>query len=141
LWGQSTLIETKTAVRYECKIAVGDVSLEAARDVWKKLKMTPQTIKSLDPNGQSKWWYFYHGKIMPELLKIELWGRDGYVPASTHQLSQIASEVGQLREKFEFIIPPNEPWALNVRLKDPKDKTPLWVLEETSPADRYPASS
>ena len=135
--GQGATTPSQTAVRYVCQIAEGNKSLEPARSVWKRLNVSSRILKSLDPNGQSKWWYFYHGVIPPERFTVELWGRHGYVPATSAQLLRIVAEVETLRDKFEFIVPPDEPWALDLRLKDKSDKSPLWVLEEAFPADRY----
>ncbi len=136
-WGGTTSIPFKTAVRYVCNIPEGDSNLELARSVWKRLNVSSKVVKKLDSTGQSKWWYFYHGVIPPERFTVELWGRHGFVPATSDQLSRIVTEVDSVRDKFEFIVPPNEPWVLDLRLKDPSDKSPLWVLKEACPADRF----
>ena len=136
-WGNGTSGPWQIAVRYVCQIAEGDNRLEPARSVWKRLNVSSKTVKGLDPNGQSKWWYFYHGVISPERFTVELWGRHGFVPATSAQLSRIVTEVDILRDKFEFIVPPDEPWALDLKLKDQSDKSPSWVLKEAFPADRY----
>ncbi|HEX3314066.1 MAG TPA: hypothetical protein VHR72_04195 [Gemmataceae bacterium] len=136
-WGSSVSVPFKTAVRYVCHLDASDNKVESARSVWKRLDVSSRILKKLDPNGQSKWWYFYHGVIPPERFAVELWGRHGYVPTTRDQLARIAAEVDNLRNKFELIVPPKEPWALDVRLKDESDKSPLWVLNEACPADRY----
>jgi hypothetical protein len=136
-WGGSTSIPFKTAVRYVCKITEGDSNLEPARNLWKRLSLPSKAIKTFDPNGQSKWWYFYHGVIPPERFTVELWGSKGYVPLTSVQLPRIVSEMDVLRDEFEFIVPPDEPWTLDLKLKDESDKSPLWVLEESCPADRF----
>ena len=136
-WGGAASLAFKTAVRYVCDIPDSDTKLEPARSLWKRLNVSSIAVTLLDPNGQSKWWYFYHGVIRPERFTVEFWGRHGFIPATSSQLSQIVTEVDIIRDKFEFIVPWNEPWALDLRLKDPKDKSPLWVLNEENPADRY----
>jgi hypothetical protein len=136
-WGGTTSLAFKTAVRFVCDIPDGDSKLEPARSVWKRLNVPPKAVKLLDSTGQSKWWFFYHGVIPPERFTVEFWGSKGYVPMTSEQLSPIVAEVSLVRDKFEFLVPPNEPWALDLRLKDESDQSPLWLLQEERPADRF----
>lgn len=61
----------------------------------------------------------------------------GYVPVEGGELFWILDEIATVRDKFEFIVPPDEPWALDVRLKNELDTSPLWLLEEAYPAVRF----
>lgn len=136
-WGGSRSKAFKTAVRYVCDIPDGDSKLEPARNTWKRLNVSPKVVKLLDSIGQSKWWFFYHGVIPPERFTVEFWGSKGYVPMTSDQLAPIVAEVTLVRDKFEFLVPPDEPWALDLRLKDESDPSPLWLLQEERPADRF----
>jgi hypothetical protein len=132
---------TSTAIRYRCHIPDGDTKLEPARDTWKRLGVPAKYVREgLDPNGQSKWWYFYHGTIPTNRFSVELRGEAGYVLPSTPELTLVVAEVRAVRDKFHFVVPANKPWALNVVLKDKSDESPFWLLDETHPADRYLAA-
>lgn len=129
---------TKTAVRYTCRIPDGDPKLESALETWRRVGVPAKYVReNLNPHGQAKWWFFYHGIIPPDRFTVELWGKAGYVPVSGPELGRVVAEVATVREKFDFVVPPEMPWALAAVLKDESDESPLWVLDETHPADRY----
>jgi hypothetical protein len=129
--------DQKKAVRYRCEIPADDPLLRPARDVWRKLKVQPRFLKILDPYGQSKWWYFYRVVIPRTRFRVQLLGRSGYVDVSEPDLERLAGEVAVVRDAFELETPPDRPWDLLVRLKNPQDETPLWLYHETHPAERY----
>ncbi|QEL16858.1 hypothetical protein [Limnoglobus roseus] len=129
--------EPKKAVRYRCEVAADDPLLRPARAVWRDLGVTPRQMRALDPRGESKWWSVYFGVIPMQAIGVELRGRNGYVAVGEPDTARIATEVAILRDRFEFIVPPDEPWALDLRLKDPTDPSPFWVLREAYPADRF----
>jgi hypothetical protein len=127
----------KKAVRYACEIRSDDPLLQPARDLWREMKVQRESIKLLDPYGQSKWWYFYRGVIPRASFRVQLRGRSGYVDFPDPKLDRIAGEVAAVREKFEFERPDDRPWELLLRLKNPDDEAPLRFFYETHPAERY----
>lgn len=134
-WGVSEPI--KTAVRYACNLPDGDERLEATRNAWKRLNIPKAFQDKLDPQRQAKWWSFWHGTIPVEWFTVELRGKGGYVMLTDTDRERVLYEVSAVREKFEFVVPPDEPHALDARLKDGSDKSPLWLLVEVYPADRF----
>ena len=135
LWG--TVLPHKTAVRYTCRIDECDERLEPTRRGWVRLGVTRRFARAMDPAGQAKWWYFYHGRIPPERFTVELWGAKGYTPISGPRLEQIEAVVRAARDQFDFISPRGRPWMLTCQLKNPADESPFWLLTETHPADRF----
>jgi len=142
LWGKPERDPHKTAVRYACHLEDGDDKQEPARSAWRQLNVPPKYLKQrLDPLGQAKWWYFYHGVIPPGQFTVEFWGRRGYVPVPPGALSRIAAEVELARGFFEFFVQPGKPLDLFMKLKNPADTAPLWLMEEAFPADRFLSDS
>lgn len=135
-WANAGPDPVKTAVWYVCRLPAGDTRLEPARAAWKRLGVSPRAVKGLDPYGQSKWWSFYHGAIPPAWFTVELRGRHGYVPVTGADLASAVAEVAVVRDRFEFVVPPEMPWGLAAVLKDESDQSPLWLLEEGYPADQ-----
>jgi len=134
----------KTAVRYTCRIQDGDLRLLPAVLTWRKNKVSPKAIRrNLDPYGQARYWYFFHGVITPDMFTVELRGRCGYVPASGTDLAQVLEEVSAARDRIEFVRPPDRPWELIGKLKKGYEPTPenTWIFSEIYPADRFMAAA
>jgi hypothetical protein len=105
----------KLAVRYVCRIDAGDPLLEPTRAAWKRLRYPPRACKILDPLGQSKWWYFYHGVIAPDRLTVELRHPGGYYRPTPEELADLAEFVAEERAKFAFEDDPNMPGVVYMK--------------------------
>lgn len=129
----------KTAVRLVCKINGGDARLEPALAAWKRLGVPPKFIReSLNPHGQAKWWYFYHGTIAPAEFAVELRGRNEYHPFPS--LDKVLTEVAAARDFYTFFVPDGFPWAQAVKLKNPESEDgpgTNWIFNEVFPAERF----
>jgi len=134
-WGAS--FSMKPAVRYVCRLPDGDKRLEATRDAWKRLNIPKAFRDILDPQGQAKWWWFWHGVIPPDLFTVELRGRDGYKAVEGRDLKRVAGEVAAVRERLRFEPHPDAPSILIIHVKDENDDEALAVLDEVYPADKY----
>jgi hypothetical protein len=134
-WGREPCPE-KTSVRFVCAIPGGDDKLEPARKVWDRLRVWKQFKDVLAPFGQVKWWYFYHGLIPLDRLAVQFRGRAGYVDVSAEAMARVVPIVAAEREKYATYTPPDEPWALDVRTKDPAYKD-LWLLDDVFAAERF----
>src|SRR5262249_5588032 len=80
-WGGAAA-PLKTTVRYVCPLPDGDPRLEPCRQAWQRLAVPKRWREHLDPKGESKWWYFWHGTIPLDGRDVQLRGKNGYVTVS-----------------------------------------------------------
>jgi hypothetical protein len=101
------------------------------------LRVKPRFLKALDPYGQAKWWSIYRSVIPPDRFRVRFEACDGYIDLLERELTRVRRAVAEVRERFEFVEPKDTPRDRLVRLKVPSDPSPLWLLTEADPADRY----
>ena len=100
------------AVRCVCPIDPADPLLEPARRAMDRLAVPPVFRRRLDPSGQSKWWYLYHGVIPADRLVVQLRTPAGYVEPHARQLAELAARVAAERATYTVERHPVFPTAV-----------------------------
>jgi hypothetical protein len=116
---------SKTTVRITVAIPPGDPKLVAYLTLCRKRGAPRRVLRTLDPHGQAKNWWVYHGTIPPAWFsEIAIHDGSGYVPLGSEELQNLIDRIEKEKENLVFFR--NNGFEY-VRLKDGVASS--WLLD------------